>query len=287
VVTWTITNFNNLPVEVVATEPAVTFSPNPMPPGGLGGTDAFATETVVGTPEAGRRTLVAAVDLGPSTADITAAVTVPPCVAPPPPEITFTFTKSVSTTAAQVGDTITYTYTGVNTSQIAVDVSQLVDDRLGVLLASDPPPVLQPNESISRTVDYVVAPTDAGTQLVNNAAMSVSDLDADSASQLVTVARAEVALPPDPDEPAPTTTTVSTTTSAPGVGASTTLAASQPVARAGQPAGGSTATIAETGSWTGVLTLAAVVLAIGGAALVATSAARRRRPRLVLRVHQR
>jgi hypothetical protein len=239
-VTWTITNFNSLPVAISGTP--VAFSPNPMPAGGLGGAQATASETVAGTAQPAARTLAVDLDLGAGRSfTTTAEVTLPPCEAPVPASMTFTFTKTANAEIAGVGDTLSYTYAGTNTSMIPLEVLQLVDDRIGVLLEEPQATIVQPGASLSATITYTVVPTDAGTTIENNAVVTVSDPATGRTAQGVADEHVDVALPPTVEEP-PIPTTTSFTTGAPpsepapsttattGAGMAATTAASTPAA---------------------------------------------------------
>jgi hypothetical protein len=263
--TWSLTNFNAVPVTVVSNNLGVGFTPNPAPAGGLGGVTATASEVVSGISEASTRTLSVTIDLGRGGAlsTIDATVTVPACERPLPPDMAFTFTKTATVTTADVGATITYTYAGTNTSSIPLEVVQLVDDRLGVLLRQPEVTIVGPRESLSRSVDYVVRPTDAGTVIENNAVVTVRDPASDRTAQGIAVAEVTVEVPPGPDDtpPPPTTTTVAPT--------STTAAPPAPVTTPTEPelAPG----LPPTGRSSGGVACMALLAIVGGLCLVSAT----------------
>ncbi len=94
-------------------------------------------------------------------------------------EVSFTFSKSASTSTAAVGDTVEYSYCGQNTSEIPLEVVRLVDDRLGVVIElPDVETVVEPGESLCNTdlglpVNYTVTLEDVGTTIINNAVVTV------------------------------------------------------------------------------------------------------------------
>jgi hypothetical protein len=267
-VSWTLTNFSTLPVTVVANSLGLTFAPNPTPPGGLGGVRATATEILPGASTASTRGLTLDVDLGRGArATVTSSVTLPPCEQPLPNELTFTFTKTASASTAEVGQTITYTYAGTNTSAIAIEVVQLVDDRLGILIEEPQATLVAPGASISRSVDYVVQPTDAGTTIENNAVVSVLDPASGRTAQGVAVAHVTIGLPPDPGAPPTTLPAVEPST------APTTPAAQSATS---SPAAGP-ARLPSTGSGPNALLPAGVLAIALGVALFAVSRGRARR----------
>ena len=93
--------------------------------------------------------------------------------------MTFTFTKTASTSTAAVGDTVEYTYCGQNTSDIPLEVVRLVDDRLGVVIElPDVETVVAPGESLCNTdlglpVELRGHAADLGTTIVNHAVVTV------------------------------------------------------------------------------------------------------------------
>jgi LPXTG-motif cell wall-anchored protein len=117
---------------------------------------------------------------------------------PPPPGITFTFTNEANTATAQVGQTVEYSYCGENTSDVELEVVSVVDDRFGVLEVPEEQTIVSPGETLCNTdlglpVSYVVAPTDAGTRIVNNAVVTVRTVGAEpQAFQAADLAEVEV-----------------------------------------------------------------------------------------------
>jgi uncharacterized repeat protein (TIGR01451 family)/LPXTG-motif cell wall-anchored protein len=211
-VTWTLRNNNGGPA-TITNGGGVTFTPNPVPP------NANSTGTQSRPPSTTNSTvsLTVVVDLGQGVQTRpSATVNVGAC---DPPGITsFTFDKTASVTTAEVGQTVTYTYSGTNTGTIDLEVIGLVDDRLGVVL-TDPNvvTVVAAGGKISRTVTYVVKPEDAGTTVINNAVVAVRALG--SSDLQTAVATARVVVPEqvivEPPQPPPTTvpgTTVPGTT---------------------------------------------------------------------------
>lgn len=221
-VTWTLTNNDGSAKPVTASARGVTYAPNPVPANGR----STGIETLTGPATDQQLTETVTVDLG---ADVisrpTATVTAAACIGPePPPPVTFTFTKTASAASALVGAVISYEYCGQNTSDIPLEVTRLVDDRLGVVIElPDVETIVQPgatlcNTDIGQPVTYTVRAADAGTTIVNNAVVTVRDpqrpneLFQLSAQDAVDVAQ----LPDPPPEPSTTTTTTpggSTTTS--------------------------------------------------------------------------
>ena len=115
-----------------------------------------------------------------STSGLSATITVPACVGPSlPPDVTFTFAKTVSTQTAAIGDVVSYTYCGRNTSDIPLEVVRLVDDRLGVVIAlPNVDTVVPPGKTVCNTdlglpIDYTVAASDLGSTIVNEAVVTV------------------------------------------------------------------------------------------------------------------
>ncbi len=197
-ITWTLENNDpSASANVTGTNPTgASFSPLPVPPQG----SATATEVVPGPATPGTRTLEVSVNVGGIGTSPDATVNLSACQGTIPPQLSFTFTKTADRTTAEVGDTITYTYAGRNTSSVPLEVVRLVDDRLGIFLERPERTIVQPGASISEQVTYVVRSTDAGTTVVNNAVVTVQDPDDPSisgqgtASASVTVAD----LPNDP-----------------------------------------------------------------------------------------
>ena len=118
-----------------------------------------------------------------------------------PPDVTFTFTKSASTSVARVGDTVEYTYCGQNTSDIPLEVVRLVDDRLGVVIElPDVETVVAPGETFATRMSASLSVHgDSGgfdTTIINSAVVTVRTLeDTPREFQAVAVTRVAVPLP--------------------------------------------------------------------------------------------
>ena len=112
-------------------------------------------------------------------------MTAPACTGPAQPEgISFTFTNDPSVETAEVGETVAYSYCGENTSDVPLEVVRVVDDRFGVLELPDVQTIVEPGQSFCNTdlgeeVTYVVASSDAGTTIVNNAVVTVRTVGAE------------------------------------------------------------------------------------------------------------
>jgi len=91
-----------------------------------------------------------------------------------PVEITYTsglqLTKVPSVTEAQVGATVTYTYTLENTGSIGINSLTLKDDKVGDITL--PVSSLKPGESTSVTVEYIIPEIELPGPLVNTATAS-------------------------------------------------------------------------------------------------------------------
>jgi LPXTG-motif cell wall-anchored protein len=103
---------------------------------------------------------------------------------PPPAGITFTFTNDPSIPVAAVGETVEYSYCGENTSDVDLEVVQVVDDRFGVLQVPEEQTIVSPGETLCNTelglpVRYVVPAEDAGQTIVNNAVVTVRTVGAE------------------------------------------------------------------------------------------------------------
>ncbi|RLC76497.1 MAG: hypothetical protein DRI61_13195, partial [Chloroflexi bacterium] len=84
------------------------------------------------------------------------------------PAIKVTIEASVA--QANVGDTITYTYTAENIGDVTLTGIKMVDDRLGDIALSST--TLLPGETSSGSATYVVTAEDAPGALVNNVTVS-------------------------------------------------------------------------------------------------------------------
>lgn len=169
-ITWTLKNNGTGPSTIVSNTRGLTFSPTTLPANAA----ATATEQVA-APASGSTvvTLSVEVDLGSSViGNPEASVTLGECGDPIPPVIDFTFTKTPNVVAATVGQVVTYTYAGTNTGTVPLEITQLVDDSLGVVI-SDPSveTIVQPGGSISRPVTYTVTANDASVGRIDNSAV--------------------------------------------------------------------------------------------------------------------
>jgi uncharacterized repeat protein (TIGR01451 family)/LPXTG-motif cell wall-anchored protein len=160
-------------------------------------------------PETGTSVLELTVAVAPPRVDppVTASVTLGQCGDPFPPIVDFEFVKSVDRPVAMAGDVLTYTYSGTNTGTVPVELTQLVDDRLGVLI-TDPTvaTIVQPGQSLSRTITYVATAEDASFGSIDNAAvLTARRADVPEAPLQSAVAQAHVVLevpqPVDPPQP--------------------------------------------------------------------------------------
>jgi uncharacterized repeat protein (TIGR01451 family)/LPXTG-motif cell wall-anchored protein len=255
-VTWSLKN-NNTAAATITNPTGLTFSPNPVPANGT----ATATTTVVGPATSTTSSLQVEVDLGSGVfTRPSATIDIGACL--PPAVVDFTFTKTPSVTTAQVGETVTYTYSGRNTGDVPLEVLELVDDRLGVVLTDpDVDTIVAPGGTISRTVTYVVQIGDAGTTIENNAIVQVRPRpdQGEPGDPLTGVADATVVVPdvPPPVDPTTTTTSPAPTTTDAGV-----------VAPTGPTTVPPTGILPPTGSSTTVAVVAALLVLTGGAILL-------------------
>jgi hypothetical protein len=159
--------------------------------------------------------------------DVTTTSTTTTSLTPPPPGISFTFTNDPSVAAAEVGDTVEYSYCGENTSEVDLEVVRVVDDRFGTLEVPEDETILSPGETLCTAdlglpVTYVARPTDAGTTIVNNAVVTVRTVGAQpQAFQAADPAEVEILAAGEQVEP--------TTTALPPTGLATTGASSIPL----------------------------------------------------------
>ncbi len=176
----------------------LAFTPGTVAPYGT----SSATEVIDGQGSDQEITETVTVQLGDgSISELSDGVVVAACEGPPvPPEVTFTFTKTASTSVARVGDTVEYTYCGQNTSDIPLEVVRLVDDRLGVVIElPDVETVVAPGETLCNTdvgqpVTYTVTQADVDTIIVNSAVVTVRTLE-DTPREFQAVAATSVAVP--------------------------------------------------------------------------------------------
>jgi hypothetical protein len=200
-IAWTLINNNTGALTILETSiPGLVFSPTQVPGNGT----ATARESVPGPASTTvDRELIVTVDLGAQVIGRPAAtVTLGECRPPLPPKVEFTFTKTPSVTQAAVGDTVTYTYAGRNTGDVALEIVQLVDDRLGVVIRDpDVTTIVRPGESISRAVPYVVTANDLAIGTITNAAVVTVLPQYSGATPLSATANASVQVlgPPPPE----------------------------------------------------------------------------------------
>jgi hypothetical protein len=178
--TWTVRNNADIDLAITGDARGLSFAPNPIPPNSA----ATATELIDG-PTANEQ-LTENVTFDPPTSggisEISATVTVPGCTGPEPPPGLLAFTNDASVAAAAVGDTVSYSYCAQNTSDVPVEVVQVVDDRVGVLALPADPIVVAPGETLCNTdlglpVGYTVTANDAGTTVVNNAVVTIRTVE--------------------------------------------------------------------------------------------------------------
>ena len=215
-ITWSLANAGRDTLTVTGTSPRTpVFAPLPIAPGAT----ATATETVTPTGRSGQLSLSVTVDdtnPGTPSAVADATVTLGECAEPLPPVIAFTFTKTADEPVRRIGQTITYTYAGTNTGKVALEVTQLVDDRLGVLLRGPETTTVRPGESLSRQVTHVVTALDASAGNVRNAA--VVNVRAEGSAQVLSaVARRHVRVLPPPTVAEPALAPASGGTTAPSL----------------------------------------------------------------------
>ncbi len=171
-VTWRVTNAGEFPVEVIGETAGVQFDPTIVSPF----RSRSATEVIEGpaSDEVLDNTITVEDPSG-ATTDLTAGVTAAACEGPAAlPEVTFTFFKTANMASAVVGQTVSYSYCGENTSGIPLEIVRLVDDRLGVLIERpNVATTVQPGDTLCNSdtgdvIEYVIQPNDAGTSVDNN-----------------------------------------------------------------------------------------------------------------------
>ena len=155
---------------------------------------------------------------GGQTAEAAATMTVPACTGPAAPDdIAFTFTNEASVGEATSGETIDYDYCGENTSDVDLEVVQVVDDRYGVLELPAGETVVAPGETICSSdlglpVTHVPTAAEEGTTIVNNAVATVRTVEAEPRTfQATDHAEVEVLGVQSPEQAAATTTTLPVT----------------------------------------------------------------------------
>jgi hypothetical protein len=184
-VTWSVYNNTVSPITIGDDSRGLTFSPNPVP----ADTIATASEVFDGPPAVEQLTDTVTVTVGTAApVDLSATVTLGPCTGPPAPDdVQFSFTNEASSASASVGDTVEYRYCAENTSDVDVEVVQVVDDRFGVLDLPDGQTLVAPGETlctsdIAPPMSYTTTDADAGTTIVNNAVATVRTLEGEPRS---------------------------------------------------------------------------------------------------------
>lgn len=76
-------------------------------------------------------------------------------------------TKSADRTSAVVGDTITYSYTIINTDNVTISNLSLEDDRLGIIPLSST--TLAPGNNVTATATYTITISDLPGPIINTA----------------------------------------------------------------------------------------------------------------------
>ena len=213
-VTWTVRNLGTEQLTISGDTRGVTFTPSEVPADGT----ATGVETIDGPAVNDEVTETVTVVVAGETVDLAATVTVPACTGPPAPdEITFTFTNDASVPSAFVGETVEYTYCGENTSDVPLEVLQVVDDRFGVLELPDVETVVQPGETICSSdlglpVTHVATAAEEGTTIVNNAVATVRTVEAEPRQfQATDPAEVEILGFRTPEQQQPTTTALPVT----------------------------------------------------------------------------
>ena len=91
------------------------------------------------------------VDIARATSEASVTVTVAACTGPAAPEdITFTFSNDANVETASISETVAYTYCGTNTSDVDVEVMQVIDDRHGIVQL-DGETIVSPRETVCNT----------------------------------------------------------------------------------------------------------------------------------------
>ncbi len=117
-----------------------------------------------------------------------------------------------------------YSYCGQNTSDVDLEVVRVVDDRFGVLEVPEEATIVSPGETLCNTdlglpVSYVVAATDAGTTITNNAVVTVRTVgDNPQGFQAADAAQVEVLSAGAPGQALTTTTALPAPIPATGAG---------------------------------------------------------------------
>jgi LPXTG-motif cell wall-anchored protein len=202
------------PVTITGDDRGVSFTPTQLP----ANTSATGSEVIEGPAADEAVTETVNVDVGGGqTAEAGATVTVPACTGPAAPDdIVFAFTNEASVAEATSGETIAYDYCGENTSDVDLEVVQVVDDRYGVLELPAGEYVVAPGETICSSdlglpVTHVPTAAEEGTTIVNNAVATVRTVEAEPRTfQATDPAEVEVVGVRSPEQ-APTTTTLPVT----------------------------------------------------------------------------
>jgi hypothetical protein len=105
-------------------------------------------------------------EAGPSTASASVALSY---------NASLNLTKTASKASASTGDSVTYTYTVKNTGDVVLHAIQASDDKLNTV--NFPRNSLNPGESMSATVTYVVRSSDLPGPLVNTATANALDIE--------------------------------------------------------------------------------------------------------------
>ncbi len=85
----------------------------------------------------------------------------------------FTVTKEASQPSAQIGDTVTYTYTLENTGDVTLSAIALQDDKLGAVTVDQT--TLAPGQKATGTATYTIAESDMPGPLVNRVVATGND----------------------------------------------------------------------------------------------------------------
>jgi hypothetical protein len=213
------------PLAVETTEPLQTTEPIESSTS-TSTTSTSTSSTTTSTSTTSTSTTSTSVPSAETTSTVAGSTTTSTLI-PPPPGVTFTFTNDPSVAVAQVGETVEYSYCGQNTSDVDLEVVRVEDDRFGVLEVPDESTILSPGETLCNTdlglpVSYVVAASDAGKTIVNNAVVTVRTVGAEpQAFQAADPAAVEILAAGERVEP--------TTTALPPTGLADTGASSIPL----------------------------------------------------------
>jgi LPXTG-motif cell wall-anchored protein len=213
--TWTVRNTGGSPVTITGDDRGVSFTPTQLP----ANTSATGSEVIEGPAADEAVTETVNVDVGGGqTAEAGATVTVPACTGPAAPDdIVFAFTNEASVAEATSGETIAYDYCGENTSDVDLEVVQVVDDRYGVLELPAGEYVVAPGETICSSdlglpVTHVPTAAEEGTTIVNNAVATVRTVEPEPRTfQATDPAEVEILGFQSPEQAASTTTTLPVT----------------------------------------------------------------------------